>query len=222
MRARGGRAQCASHRYTDGVRAWRTPRELSAQRMNSLMTPVETQWGALVCHPSTPSQAIRSIDAGVQVGESGAVSFRYVLRAELPRVRIPPLASARRADGLWKHTCFEAFITAPGSKEYYELNFAPSGEWAIYSFKAYREAMSSADVEAPPEISVRRFDDRLEIDAVVRLHDLIALRGARRLRLALTAVVEEESGTLSYWALKHAPGKPDFHHPDGFVLELQI
>jgi hypothetical protein len=186
------------------------------------MAPVETQWAALVGHPSTPSEAIRRIDAQVQVGESGVVSFRYVLRAELARVRIPPLASAGRADGLWKHTCFEAFIMAPGSTDYCELNFAPSREWAIYNFKAYRDAMSSADVEAPPEISVRRFDDRLEIDAVVRLHDLIALRATRRLRLALSAVVEEESGTLSYWALKHAPGKTDFHHPDGFVLELQI
>jgi hypothetical protein len=186
------------------------------------MAPVETEWAALVGHPSTPSEAIRRINAHVQVGESGVVSFQYVLRAELPRIHIPLLASSGRADGLWKHTCFEAFITAPGSTGYYELNFAPSREWAIYSFEAYREAMSSADVAAPPEISVRRFDDRLEIDAVVRLHDLIALRGTRRLRLALSAVVEEESGTLSYWALKHAPAKPDFHHPDGFVLELQI
>ena len=39
-------------------------------------------------------------------------------------------------------------------------------------------------------------------------------------RLALTAVIEETGGAKSYWALKHAPGKPDFHHADGFVLEL--
>jgi hypothetical protein len=37
--------------------------------------------------------------------------------------------------------------------------------------------------------------------------------------LGLTAVVEEENGRLSYWALKHPPGKPDFHSPEGFVLE---
>lgn len=190
--------------------------------MNSVMGPVETQWAALVGHPSTRSEATRRIDAQVQVEESGAVVFRYVLRAELPRVRIPPLAPAGRADGLWKHTCFEAFIAASGSAGYYELNFAPSLQWAIYSFNAYRDGMSPADVEAPPQISVRRFDDRFEIDAAVRLSDLIAPRGARRIQLALSAVVEEENGTLSYWALKHAPGKPDFHHPDGFVLELPI
>jgi hypothetical protein len=37
-------------------------------------------------------------------------------------------------------------------------------------------------------------------------------------------VLEEDggalSGALSYWALRHPPGKPDFHHPAGFALEL--
>jgi hypothetical protein len=37
---------------------------------------------------------------------------------------------------------------------------------------------------------------------------------------AITAVIEEADGTKSYWALAHPGEKPDFHHPDGFVLEL--
>lgn len=37
---------------------------------------------------------------------------------------------------------------------------------------------------------------------------------------AITAVIEEADGTKSYWALAHPVEKPDFHHPDGFVLEL--
>jgi hypothetical protein len=41
------------------------------------------------------------------------------------------------------------------------------------------------------------------------------------LQLALSAVVEDEQGLLSYWALKHPPGRPDFHHPDAFALELE-
>jgi len=40
------------------------------------------------------------------------------------------------------------------------------------------------------------------------------------MRLALSAVIEEERGRLSYWALRHPPGKPDFHHPDAFALAL--
>jgi hypothetical protein len=41
-------------------------------------------------------------------------------------------------------------------------------------------------------------------------------------RLGLSAVVEEKNGVLSCWPLKHPPGKPDFHHPDAFALELGL
>ena len=28
-------------------------------------------------------------------------------------------------DGLWRHTCFEAFVGIPGAEPYYEFNFSP-------------------------------------------------------------------------------------------------
>ena len=34
------------------------------------------------------------------------------------------------------------------------------------------------------------------------------------------AVIEAVDGSVSYWALAHPAGKPDFHHPDGFALQL--
>ena len=34
------------------------------------------------------------------------------------------------------------------------------------------------------------------------------------------AVVEESDGTRSYWALKHPPGRPDFHHAAAYALDL--
>jgi hypothetical protein len=40
------------------------------------------------------------------------------------------------------------------------------------------------------------------------------------LRLALAAVIEERRGRLSYWGLAHPPGKPDFHHPENFLVRL--
>jgi len=184
------------------------------------MEPAETDWTALVAHTSMHRGATCGIDARAQVTESGIV-FRYVLRAEFSSVCIPPAKSAERADGLWQHTCFEAFVKASAAAGYYELNFSPSRQWAVYRFNGYREGMSSVDLGASPEISVRRFDDRLELDASLRLNELSALQGASHLRIALSAVIEEESGTLSYWALKHASGKADFHHPDGFALELR-
>jgi hypothetical protein len=179
----------------------------------------ETQWAALVGHATASGGAVRGIDARVRQGKPGELVFQYLLRGAMPRVRVPAAQQvpAARSDGLWKHTCFEAFIVDPALPGYHELNFAPSREWAAYRFSDYREGMSPADVTSPPLIDVRRFDDRLELDATLQL---ASLQAARSLKLALTAVVEDDGGNLSYWALRHAPGKPDFHHPNGFVLEL--
>jgi hypothetical protein len=185
------------------------------------MTPFRTEWTALACYPTTLSGAVRGVDIRLAREPSGSLTLKYVLRADMLHVRIPPTASPARADGLWAHTCFEAFIAPDvAGAAYYELNFSPSRQWAIYSFAAYRQGMSPTDVTVPPKLTVQAFDDRLELDATIGLDDLQGLRAAHTLKLAVTAVVEDDSGTLSYWALKHAPGKPDFHHGDGFVLEL--
>jgi hypothetical protein len=186
------------------------------------MGSAETNWAALTGHFSTPGGAARGIDARVEVDESGRIVFRYLLRAQTSSVRVPPAQPAERADGLWRHTCFEAFVSVPGAAGYYELNFAPSRQWAVYRFDAYRKGGSSVRLDAPPEISVRCYEDRLEVDAAVHARDLSALAGSRCIKLGLSAVVEEEDGRLSYWALKHAPGKPDFHNPRGFALELTV
>jgi hypothetical protein len=182
----------------------------------------ETQWVSLVGHTTDTGGPVHGIDARVRQGQPGELVFHYLLRGELARVRVPIAAQqvpTARADGLWKHTCFEAFIVDPTRPGYYELNFSPSREWAAYRFNGYREGMSPADVTSSPAIDVRCFDDRLELDATLRLTSVQAVRS---LKLALTAVVEDDSGRLSYWALRHAPGKPDFHHPNGFVLELTL
>jgi hypothetical protein len=179
----------------------------------------ETQWASLVGHSTNGGGAVRGIDAGARRGQPGELVFQYLLRGDLSRIRVPAAQQVppARMDGLWKHTCFEAFIVDPALPGYHEINFSPSRQWAAYRFSGYRAGMSPADVTAAPVIDVRRFDDRLELDATLQL---ASLQAAPTLKLALTAVVEDDSGTLSYWALRHAPGKPDFHHPNGFVLEL--
>ena len=38
--------------------------------------------------------------------------------------------------------------------------------------------------------------------------------------MGLSAVIEEKDGTVSWWALAHPEGPPDFHHDACFALEL--
>jgi hypothetical protein len=39
--------------------------------------------------------------------------------------------------------------------------------------------------------------------------------------LGLSAVIEENDGAVSYWALKHSLGPPDFHDASAFILEWE-
>jgi hypothetical protein len=159
---------------------------------------------ALVRHPDTPCAALRAIEASV-VRAGDELRVAYVLRGEIDRLRLPP---PRAAGALWQHTCCELFV-AQALPAYREYNFSPSGEWAAYAFGSYR---NGAAVEIPdPRIEVKRDRERLELTATVQ---------AAARKIGLSAVIEEDNGSFSYWALRHTPGKPDFHHPDAFALEL--
>ncbi len=175
---------------------------------------------ALVCHPATPSEAVHGIETRVGWTDGGALAFTHILKGDLTRLRIPPPGRAQRADRLWRHACFEAFISVKGEREYYEFNFAPSGEWSVYAFSNYRASAPLTEKIPAPEIAVRRAEESLELDAVVSVVGALGIRPGASLKLALAAVIEDERGGFSYWALKHAAGKPDFHHFDSFALEL--
>lgn len=175
---------------------------------------------ALVVHPQTACAAVHHLSVEVgRVGDS-VLTLRYALRADLERLRIPPEGAPERADKLWQHTCFEAFVAADGAAGYIELNFAPSLQWAAYCFTAYRHGMAPATLSRPPQLTLRREPDRLILAANVALDQLPAIDTSARLRLALSTVIEDDLGQLSYWALRHPSGKPDFHHADGFDLAL--
>jgi hypothetical protein len=184
------------------------------------MSSIDSKPTLLTVHPSTPNDAVRSLGVRVRTEKSDVLVFHYSLAADMSRVRVPPSGVGRPADVLWKHTCFEAFVAAADAPGYHEFNFSPARDWAIYRFNAYREGMSRVETGGAPEISVRRCDGGLELESAVRLEHLADLRDARHLRVAMAAVIEDDVGGLSYWGLRHAPGKPDFHHPNGFALEV--
>jgi hypothetical protein len=184
------------------------------------MSSVDVQSVVLTAHPSTPAHAVRSLGVQLRAEDPDLLMFQYSLDADMGRVRVPPSGAGERVDSLWKHTCFEAFVAPADGRGYHEFNFSPSLAWAVYRFSAYRERMSPAEVGQAPDVSVSRSDNGLELKSAVRLGHLAELRDARHLRIALAAVIEDKEGRLSYWSLRHPPGKPDFHHPNGFELEL--
>jgi hypothetical protein len=175
----------------------------------------------LICHPRTLSARVRDIEVSVRPMSPGILSLTFVLHADLARVRIPAPRPPGIGDKLWEHTCFELFVAANGASASHELNFAPSGEWAAYAFRGYRDGGPLKDEALAPRIATRTLDGRLELEASAELERVDPRYATSPLRLGVSAVVEETSGTLSYWALRHPADTPDFHHPDSFALKLE-
>jgi hypothetical protein len=187
----------------------------------STMTSSIPKKAVLTCHPDTDTHVVEEIKADVGWRQDNTLAFYYSLKGNLMRLRIPPPRPSRRADRLWQHTCFEAFVSVKGEADYHEFNFAPSSEWAAYSFQRYRDGTPLADDRIIARITARREADRLDLNATIHLDRLPTITPHAWLHIAVCAVIEDQSGKLSYWALRHPRGDPDFHHPDGFALELE-
>lgn len=203
---------------------------------------------SLVCHPDTPCGALRGIDVELSRlgGRRGARRFalRFVASGNIRALEAPHHVTRKdRADDLWRHTCFEAFVRVGDGKAYHEFNFAPSGAWNAYRFLDYRDGMAREEAVEPPaiETDVRQAPlsaddaeglraagldplDRFETPFFTLTANIEMERTLLPIdvpwHFGLSAIIEERNGNRSYWALKHPPGAPDFHHPDCFDLEL--
>lgn len=168
-------------------------------------------------HPASPCPEIAACEVELTHLDDGGLHLRFSLHGRIARLRVPAPRPAARRDGLWAHTCCEAFIAAPGFPAYREFNLAPSGEWAIYDFSDYRARLPDPAPLSAPQILLQADDTRLTLEAVLAADSLPA--GAA-LQIGLSTVVETTDGGLSYWALRHPAERPDFHHRDAFSLTL--
>ena len=163
----------------------------------------------LTAHPDTHPIAVTSIQATAW-RDGCRWHFRYLLDGTSQLI-LPDPAEPSRADKLWQTTCFEVFVKTDG-QAYVEYNFAPSDQWASYAFDGPRQGMRTTDETV--ESWLEGGDDWVALEAAISA-DL-----APGAPLGLTAVIEEQGGHKSYWALAHPDGPPDFHDPSCFLARL--
>ena len=184
------------------------------------MPPFSPRTAPLHCHPAAPCAAVTSLTVGwAHDARAQAIRFSYALAGALDDLLIPaPAPRPSAADGLWRHTCFEAFVGAGDEGAYLEFNFSPAGHWAAYAFSAERMRDAGREVLAPRAVCRRRDAGTLRLDAWVPTATLAPVPGAWRLGLA--AVIETLDGQLSHWALAHPRPQADFHHRAGWTARL--
>lgn len=171
---------------------------------------------ALRCHPLSENGFVEGISAQVNRAEGDRLRVKFTLQGLVNQIHFSQIAQPERTDELWKDTCFEMFWGVPDQGGYFEFNFAPSGQWAAYAFTGYRQGMKELSC-VPPRIDCSKgekiFEMTVNLDVPEPMRDMAAIVG-------FSAVIADNDGRTSYWALAHAPGKPDFHHKDCFALQL--
>jgi hypothetical protein len=170
----------------------------------------------LICHPSTPPVKAEYIEVEIRRAGKGRLFARYLLECDTSMLLLPEPFAPVRSDRLWETTCFEVFIKPADGDRYYEYNFSPSTEWALYRFSDYRKGMAEEMIRRP-RITCDYSESHFALNAEFELPEGVF---DAPFNLGLAAVVEEGEGNKSYWALAHPSDKPDFHHKDCFALPL--
>jgi hypothetical protein len=164
--------------------------------------------------------------------DAAALHLDYRLRGDLSLLLLPSPQEALDPDRLWAHTCCEIFLAQAASPAYREYNFSPSGQWAAYAFSAYRQRTAWKNPPAP-RMSWQREKNvlRLRVTLPAAALPAVPLQAALAVVVLTNSVFPDEQFAPStsrqtlepacaYYALRHPPGAPDFHHRANFILHL--
>src|SRR5512139_4043370 len=149
---------------------------------------------ALKGHPDSLDRAVRQIEVEIARPRPDSLLLSYVVTGAMSDILMPAPAAATRSDGLWQHTCFEAFVRASSEAGYYEFNFAPSTEWAAYRFSGHRSEMRAADGIDAPLIELQSGPFSCTLRAALDLRGLPDLARQASWQLGLSALIEDTSG----------------------------
>lgn len=148
--------------------------------------------------------------------DGNKLTIHYQVFSDGEKIKIPPtVTQPNRQDNLWGTTCFEFFLGIVNSPVYWEFNLSPSGDWNVYRFSGYRQGMQPETAFSSLPFEFTRETDHLSLNISIDLEQMI--QNSQQLELAITMVIEDKEGTITYWALKHPGSEADFHRRDSFV-----
>jgi hypothetical protein len=176
--------------------------------------------GALLCYPGHDTVPAVRIGYDVAVDDQHQMTADFRVHGAVDTLLLPAFAGARRADALWKHSCFEIFLKRENRADYQEFNFAPDGGWAAYGFSGYRAGMHNLDGFDAPIVSIQQTPTAYHLRAQFSVKAFAALANLHIWRLGVSAVIEDIGGANTYWAVAHPDGPADFHHDVSFSQNL--
>ena len=163
-----------------------------------------------ILFPHTPIDDITVSSILNTIGRK--LTLTFTVKGDLQNYTFPKEQTIKRANELWKATCFELFLANSKKDEYYELNFSPSLAWNFYYLKYYRAEVQEVEIVAEPTVQIREDKNSYSIELTLEGFDFERFDSCN-----LTAIFLTQEGERTFWSIQPMKESPDFHHRDYFV-----
>ena len=140
------------------------------------------------------------------------IKVSFVVKGVSEEYIFPNIESLKRADELWKATCFELLL-ADDSEAYYELNFSSSLSWNFYLLDSYRAEPKEVELLEEPMISCEYKNNEFHILFELESKE-INFEKFKSYNIATILLTKEKERT--FWAIEHLGNKPNFHNKESF------
>jgi len=152
---------------------------------------------------------------GILTLSSNKIYLHFRISGALKNYQFSKKDRLKRANELWKATCFELFLANSKTQSYYEINISSTLHWNIYCLEAYRAEPKEFIVSNEPLIKIREDKHRYEIDFELECKELnLAEFDQYNLAVILLNIENERE----FWAVNPVRESPDFHNRIGFSL----
>ena len=141
------------------------------------------------------------------------VHLTFMLNGEIKNYIVPNKEKLKRANELWKTTCFELFLANSKEEKYYELNISPTLAWNFYTLSEYRAVPKEVAEEIEPLIMSRRDEENYEITFELE-SKTVNFEAFDTFNLACILLSNAKKRT--FWSLNPQHGLPDFHNQQSF------
>lgn len=170
--------------------------------------------------PFSSTKSLPNLKIAGNIARNGnKLAIRYTLGGDYKEIAIaPPSNTPSRKHKLWEDTCFEFFLGIKDFARYWEFNLSPTGHWNLYRFDGYRQGMQEEAAFENLPFNVQNQADGLTLALNVDLDKIISVEQA--IDVAITTVIKDKDGEVTYWALTHRGAEADFHLRDSFIVKL--
>ena len=151
------------------------------------------------------------IEASLEI-EQKRVKVEYKVTGELNNYIFEEASKQKRANELWKSTCFELFIAPKEKLNYWELNISPSTKWNLYTFDNYKELMREEKNISIPNIEITQREDGYILSCEVYFD--IEEFSPKDNNFNLAVILLDKKEVRHFYSINRKDGVVNFHDRD--------